>query len=41
MYIKTIEYKDYDGNMRKEDFYFNYNIAELTEMDLTTEGGFK
>ena len=41
MYIKTIEYKDYDGNMRKEDFYFSYNDAELLEMDLTTEGGFK
>lgn len=41
MYIKTVEYKDFDGNMRKEDFYFHYNEAELLEMDLTTEGGFK
>ena len=40
MYIKTIEYKDYDGNMRKEDFYFNLSKAELMEMELSTDGGF-
>ena len=40
MYIKTIEYVDYDGKLRKEDFYFNFNKAELMEMELTQEGGF-
>lgn len=40
MYIRTIEYKDYDGNMRKEDFYFNLTKAELMEMELSTDGGF-
>ena len=41
MYIKTIEYKDYDGNTRKEDFYFNLNTAEIMEMELSKDGGFK
>lgn len=40
MYIKTIEYTDYSGNPRKEDFYFAFNEAELMEMELSTEGGF-
>lgn len=40
MYIKTIEYKDYMGNPRKEDFYFNLNEAEIMEMELSKEGGF-
>lgn len=40
MYIKTIEYKDYSGNQRKEDFYFSFNEAEIMEMELSTEGGF-
>lgn len=40
MYIKTIEYKDYAGNMRKEDFYFNLSEAEVMEMELSKEGGF-
>ena len=40
MYIKTIEYTDYSGNQRKEDFYFAFNEAELMEMELSTEGGF-
>ena len=40
MYIKTIEYKDYSGNQRKEDFYFNLNEAEIMEMELSKEGGF-
>ncbi len=40
MYIKTIEYTDYSGNQRKEDFYFSFNEAELMEMELSTEGGF-
>lgn len=40
MYIKTIEYKDYSGNQRKEDFCFNLNEAEIMEMELSKEGGF-
>lgn len=40
MYIKTIEYTDFDGNKRKEDFYFHFEPAELMEMELTKEGGF-
>lgn len=31
MYVKTVSYKDFDGNMRKEDFLFNLTEAELTE----------
>lgn len=40
MYIKTIEYKDYSDNQRKEDFYFNLNEAEIMEMELSKDGGF-
>jgi predicted 3-demethylubiquinone-9 3-methyltransferase (glyoxalase superfamily) len=40
MYTKTIEYKDYSGNMRKEDFQFNLSEAEIMEMELSTEGGY-
>lgn len=39
MLKKTIEYVDYDGTERKEDFYFNLTEAELAEMELSTEGG--
>ncbi len=39
MYKITEKYVDYDGNEREEDFYFNLTEAELTEMELTTEGG--
>lgn len=39
MFKKTIEYVDYDGNKRKEDFYFNLTQAELTEMEMGTTGG--
>ena len=39
MLKKTIEYVDYNGNKRKEDFYFNLTKAEIAEMELTTEGG--
>lgn len=40
MYIKTITYKDYFGNERKEDFYFNLSEAEVMEMELSKDGGF-
>lgn len=39
MLKRTITYTDYKGNQRTEDFYFNLTKAELTEMELTTEGG--
>lgn len=39
MLKKTITYTDFNGVERKEDFYFNFTEAELTEMQLTTEGG--
>ena len=39
MLKKTISYTDYDGNQRTEDFYFNLNKAELTEMEMSYNGG--
>lgn len=39
MLKKTIKYTDFDGNQREEDFYFNLSSAEITEMELSTEGG--
>ena len=32
MYIKTVSYKDFAGQERKEDFYFNLTEAEVMEM---------
>ena len=40
MLKKTITYTDYNGVERKEDFYFNLSQAELTEMEMSTTGGF-
>ena len=39
MLKKTLTYTDFDGNERTEDFYFNLTEAEITNMQLTTEGG--
>ena len=39
MLKKTITYTDYNGVERTEDFYFNLNKAEVTEMQLSTNGG--
>lgn len=39
MIKKTITYTDYDGVERTEDFYFNLSPAEITEMEMGTEGG--
>lgn len=39
MLKKTIEYVDYNGVTRKEDFYFNLTKAEIMEMELSTAGG--
>ena len=41
MLKKTIEYTDFDGNKRKEDFYFNLTKAEAMEMELSNTGGLK
>lgn len=38
MLKKTVTYVDYNGVERKEDFYFNLTKAEVTEMELSTEG---
>ena len=40
MLKKNIAYVDYNGVERKEDFYFNLTNAELTEMEMSTSGGF-
>lgn len=39
MLKKTITYKDYNDVERTEDYYFNLSQKELTEMQLTTDGG--
>lgn len=39
MLKRTIEYTDYDGNPRKEDFYFNLTKAEVIEMQMSEAGG--
>jgi hypothetical protein len=39
MLKKTVTYTDFDGNERTETFYFNLTKAEVTEMELSTEGG--
>ena len=41
MYKKTMETVDFGGTKRTEDYYFNLTAAELMEMQLSTEGGFK
>ena len=40
MLKKTITYNDYNGNQRTEDFYFNLNKVECTEMEASVEGGY-
>lgn len=39
MIKKTIAYTDYNGNQRKEDFYFNLTKAEVARMEMGIEGG--
>ena len=41
MLAKEIAYVDYNGNERKETFYFNLSKAELMEMELSTSGGWQ
>ena len=37
MLKKTIEYTDYNGTERKEDFYFNLTQAEIMEIIATND----
>lgn len=39
MLKKTIKYTDYNGVEREEDFFFNLNKAEITEMEVSAVGG--
>lgn len=39
MIKRTMTYEDYNGLTRTEDFYFHLTEAELTEMEMGTEGG--
>lgn len=40
MIKETIKYENFDGVEITEDFYFNLTKAEITEMQLSTAGGF-
>lgn len=39
MFCKKVTYTDYDGNERTEKFYFNLTKAEITEMEMSVNGG--
>ena len=39
MYVKEIEYTDFNGVSRKEKFYFNLTKAEILDMELGKTGG--
>ena len=39
MIAKTIKYKDYNGTEREDKFFFNLTQAEITEMELSVDGG--
>lgn len=39
MYKKIVKYTDYNGVERKEELYFNLTKAELTDMELSKDGG--
>lgn len=40
MLKKTITYMDYNGVTQTEDFYFSLTEAEITELELSENGGF-
>ena len=40
MLTKTIKYTDFDGNERSDECYFNLSKSELTEMEMSENGGF-
>lgn len=39
MYKKTIEFVDFNGTTRKEDFYFHISETELRKLELSINGG--
>ncbi len=39
MYKKTVTYEDYNGVTHTEDFYFNLNKVELTELEYSVGPG--
>ena len=39
MYVKEMEYTDFNGVKRKEKFYFNLTKAEILDMELGKTGG--
>lgn len=39
MLKRTMTYTDYNGVSRTEDFYFNLTQAEVTELELSVDGG--
>lgn len=39
MYKKVMNYVDFDGNQRTEEFYFNLTKAEIQKMAYSVEGG--
>ena len=39
MYVKELEYTDFNGAKRKEKFYFNLTKAEVLDMELGKAGG--
>ena len=39
MVVEKIKYTDFNGLDREEEFMFNLTEAEITEMELTTDGG--
>ena len=39
MLKKTMTYTDFNGETRKEDFFFNLTRAEVTELELSENGG--
>ncbi len=40
MYKKTVTYEDYLGTVRTEDLRFNLSKTELSDMQMSVEGGF-
>ena len=39
MVVEKIKYTDFNGVEREEEFMFNLTEAQITEMELTTDGG--
>jgi len=40
MLKKTITYTDFNGNEVSEDFFFNLSKLELSELEMSVDGGF-